>query len=791
MHHIDSQFSFTYYLAPTMNKYLRLSLMCFFISITQVSYAQDKKPKLALVLSGGGAKGLAHISILQILDSLGIVPDLVIGTSMGSIVGGLYALGYSGDSIAHIGTNADWDKLLSSDMPLLDVGVEEKGEFKRYLFDLDLADGKPKFGQALIKDQNIRKFLSKITIPSVNIDEFDDLSIPYRAVAADIVNGKEVILKDGSLYMAMRASMAIPSIFSPVEYQNTLLVDGAVLNNFPVDIAKQMGADFIIGSDVGGGMEPKENLDNIMTLLFQAGMLTSNLKNPSNRALCDILIDHLPNMTYSTGDFTKAEIIYEEGKIAAYKAMDKFVALADQLKDFQQRDHKLPPYKDRFSFDSIAYTGISEGNLGLVKSRTNIQTKTLYSINEVIDGVDRAMGTAMFDQIAFSSFKENEILGLHFEGIERTPSILKGSLHHDSEGGVGLLVNVTARNMLSKASRSLVTLDIAEEPKFRLQHQKYFGNQKTNYWWRSEAFGQQLNQKVYINGKKADDIRYRFIQFDNQVNRNLNSLNSYLGVGLNYEYTNAKPEVDPDINDNMISLSRYQFHHLEVNLQYVLNTMNDVFYPTQGTFIKAKLGRALIHHADIEFTQDTIPNADGPTNGFTRLGLSFEKRIPFRKKIIGIVRASTGFSLLDPIQSEEISFLDFGYGAKYFLGGVLERPRKDDHAFRGLRDAELIVTQFMMLNLGLQMNLIKSVYFTPHINLATVGYDDFTNYMNDAFSPSSNWSDENKTSGIISAGLTTSYKSFIGPVDLDVSWVNDINKFRIFLGIGYQFNRSN
>lgn len=773
-----------------MKKYLQLSVICFFIAFTHLLNAQDKKPKVALVLSGGGAKGLAHISILQILDSLGIVPDLVIGTSMGSIVGGLYALGYSGDSVASIGKNADWDKLLSSDMPLHHVGVEEKSEFKRYLFDFDLANWKPKFSQSLIKDQNIREFLSKITIPSVNIDEFDDLSIPYRAVAADIVNGKEVVLKDGSLYMAMRASMAIPTIFSPVEYKNTLLVDGGVLNNFPVDVAKRMGADFIIGSDVGGGMEPKENLDNMMTLLFQAGMLTSNLKNPENRALCDILIDHMPNLTYSTSDFTKGDMIYQEGKIASYQGMDKFVALADQLKGFSQRDHKLPEYNERFSFDTIVYTGISEGNMELVKSRTDIQTNTPYSVDDVIGGVDRAMGTAMFDQIAFSSFKEDEKLGMQFEGFERTPAILKGSLHYDSERGAGLLVNVTGRNILGEASRTLITVDIAEDPKSRLQYQKYFGDQK-KWWWRSEAFGQQLNQKVYINGKKADDIRYRFFQIDNQVNKNLNSLQSYIGMGLNFEHTNVKPEVDPNINDNVLSLDRYQFHHLEVNVQYVTNTMNSSFYPSQGTYFKAKLGRSLIHYADIEYTQDTIPDVYGDTNGFSRFVLNYEKRIPFQKNISGIIGASTGFTFADPLQAGEISFLDYGYGANYYLGGILERPRKDDHPFRGLKEAELVVSQFMMLNLGVQFNPMKSVYLTPYFNLATIGYGNFSGYMKDAFSPKGSWSEENETSGVISAGITTSYKSFLGPVDFDVSWVNDINKIRVFFGIGYQFNRSN
>ena len=163
--------------------YLVFSLFCLFGALAQ------EKPKVALVLSGGGAKGVAHIPLLQTLDSLGIVPDLIVGTSMGSAVGGLYAIGYSGDSIAAIATSADWDKILSGETSLDAVGVEEKSEFKRYTVNLDLIDGKPKIKNALLKDQNLREFLSSLLYPAYRINDFDKLYIPFRAVVTDLVVG--------------------------------------------------------------------------------------------------------------------------------------------------------------------------------------------------------------------------------------------------------------------------------------------------------------------------------------------------------------------------------------------------------------------------------------------------------------------------------------------------------------------------------------------------------------------------------------------------------------------------
>jgi NTE family protein len=772
-----------------MKKFVFLFSLCFIFYHSNGLLGQDKKPKVALVLSGGGAKGIAHIPVMEVLDSLGIIPDLVIGTSMGSIIGGLYALGYSGDSISTLVEGIDWGKMLSGDVSLLNVSSEEKSEFGKYLLDLDFNDGQPKLNKALIKDQNLREYFTILTFPSHGIRNFDELSIPYRAVAADIVNGEEVVIEEGSLYMAMRASMAIPSIFTPVEYNNTLLVDGGVLNNFPTDVAKEMGADFIIGSDVGGGLLPKEELENVVSLLFQTSMLNSKIKNPENRKLCDILIDHVPHVPYSTGDFAKSNEIYESGKIATQISVNELAVLANKLKRYTQRKRQFPEYSETFVLDTIAYTGISDGNIGLVKSRVNLQTNTPYTIQSVIDRVDLAMGTNLLNEISYKSFIDGDKFGLELHGKEREPLRLKGSLHYDVFRGVGVLLNVTTRNFLGDPSRTLFTLDVAEQPSFRLQHQKYFGHDY-KWWWRSEAFGQRLKQNMYVSGERADDFRYQYLQFDNQMNKSLNNKHSYIGLGLNYEYTNAKPIINPEINDNILSLERYQFHNLEVYLRYSTNTLNKSYFPTQGTFLNVTLSRSLYPYANIAYSQDSISDLNGKTENFTKLNASYEKRFLFDDKLTGILQASAGFTFVDS-KSADVSFLDFSYAANYFLGGNILRPRKDDYIFRGLNESELYVTQFMMLNMGAQISPANNIYLTPHFNIASIGYENFNDYISSAFSPSGNWTENSPASIVVSTGVTASYMSILGPIDLDFSWINDVNKIRIFFGIGYQINRSN
>ena len=771
-----------------MHKFIIFSIGLLLL-LSQHSSAQTEKPIVALVLSGGGAKGVAHIPVLEALDSLGIVPDIIIGNSMGSIMGGLYAMGYTGDSISSILRSVDWTKLLSRDISLEKVSAEEKSEFHKYLLDLDFAKGKPKLTNALINDQNLREYFTILTYPSYGINHFDELPIPYRAVAADIVSGEEVVLEDGSLYMAMRSSMAIPGVFSPVEYNNTLLVDGGVLNNFPTDVAKEMGADIIIGSDVGGGLLQKEDLDNIVSLLFQTSMLNSKIKNPQNRELCDILIDHVPHVPYSTGDFAKSNQIYEAGKTGTNIFLDELAVLAERLKPFQQKVHRFPDYNKTFTLDTIAYDGISTENLDLIKARVDIQTDTEYSVGSVIDGIEQAIGTNLFNEISYRSFSDGEKLGLLINGIERTPLRLKASIHYDVFRGVGILLNVTTRNLLGSPSRTLFTLDAAEQPGFRLQHQQYFGNEY-KWWWRSEAYGQRLKQNMFIAGKKANEFRYQYMQFDNQINRILGNLHSYIGVGLNYEYTNSVPIVDPEINDNILSLDRYQFHNLEVYLNYGFNNQNRSYYPTRGWQLNATLGRSLYPYAIIEYSQDSLPKNEGKTDHFTKLKVGFDKRYPFNDRITGVIQSSIAFTFLDN-QDGEVSFVDYGFGANYFLGGNIIRPRKDDFMFRGLKESELTLTQLITLSLAAQINLAKNIYFTPHVNVASVSYDGFEDYIKNIFNTSGKWANEELTGTVISAGVTSSYMSILGPIDFDISWVNDINELRVFFGLGYQFNRSN
>ncbi|PNW29999.1 patatin-like phospholipase family protein [Formosa algae] len=770
-----------------LNKFFIL-LSCILLPI--LGNAQDKdKPKVALVLSGGGALGIAHIPTLQKLDSLGIVPDLIVGTSMGSIVGALYSIGYTGDQIAEISKDADWNALFGGRASIVSVSNEEKSEFGRYSIGFEVVDKKPKPVIAILNDQNLRDFFSVLTYPVYNVSKFDDYPIPFRAMATDIVNGKQIILDQGSLSIAMRSSMSIPGVFKPVEYKNTLLVDGGVLNNFPVDVAKSLGADFIIGSEVSGGLQTKEQLGNLENLLLQTGMLSSNLLVAKHKKECDILLDHVPNLKYTPGDFDKSAIIYEEGKKAVKDNEDQLVALAKALKPFKQRAHVMPVQKKLIALDTIVYKGISENNLRLVTTRSGLKEKEEYTVEDAETHINRILGTNLFSSISANPIINGDKIGLEITAIEKAHNQVKLAAHFDDFRGVGVLVNYTGRNIIGASSRLMMTLDIAEQPKFKVQYQKIYGEDK-NWWFRSEVFGQKLDQDIFIQGEATDEMNYKYLQFDNEINRNIHTLNSYAGIGIDYQHTSLKPDANPDIINNILNINNYKFNTTEVYGQYVFNTLNTVFFPTNGYNLEVKLGRAISNNVDINYVDRSLnENQSGHVNGFTKLRLNFETAKTINEKLTLKLGANMGLTFMDEIQGNELSYQQLGFGANYYLGGNIRRPRKDDIVFYGLLEDELPVTQFMSANIALQYEFIKKCFITPHFDLATVGFGEFKEYSENAFSPDGEWKDNLDTSSLYSIGTKVSYLSMIGPIDLDFTWVNNTDKFRLFFGIGIPIGR--
>ncbi|MEO6542303.1 MAG: patatin-like phospholipase family protein, partial [Ferruginibacter sp.] len=228
-----------------------LTLFCCF-SFAGYTWAQNDhvRPKIGLTLSGGGAKGLAHIGILKAIDSAGLKIDYITGTSMGAIVGALYATGYSGNDIENLKNDIDFDVLFSNNVSLKTLSMEEKDQYSRFAVELPFINNRIRLQTGVITGQELNLKFSELFFHVYNIRDFDHFKIPFKCMATDLETGDLVVMDTGNIITALQATMAIPSIFSAVTRDNKKLVDGGLVRNFPVKNVKEMGADIVIGSNV-------------------------------------------------------------------------------------------------------------------------------------------------------------------------------------------------------------------------------------------------------------------------------------------------------------------------------------------------------------------------------------------------------------------------------------------------------------------------------------------------------------------------------------------------------------
>ena len=289
------------------------------------------RPRICLVLSGGGARGMAHIGVLKVLEELKIPIDCIAGTSMGAVVGGLYASGMTAAQIDATMRTVDWQEAFRDAPPRRDLAFRRKQDDRNFLvrLPLGLKHGQILLPKGFIQGQKLQETLRQLTLPFSNSTDFDLLPTPFRAVATDLVTGKAVRLDKGDLSIAMRASISAPGLFAPVETQGLLLVDGGLAENLPIDVARQMHADILIVSDVSFPLQPRTALDSALSISNQ--MLAILVRKDADRqratlGASDVLIE--PNLgTASSTDFTAAVSTIDAGENAARSMLAKLEAL--------------------------------------------------------------------------------------------------------------------------------------------------------------------------------------------------------------------------------------------------------------------------------------------------------------------------------------------------------------------------------------------------------------------------------------------------------------------------------
>ncbi len=431
----------------------------------------EDRPKVGLVLAGGGAKGAAHIPILKLIDELEIQIDLIAGTSAGGIVGGLYAAGYSGAEIESVFDTADWNDLFSDKAPRNSQPYFEKRLDGRYQLELPLRKGIPSTPRGLISGQKFYDLFSSLTFPLAGDIDFDTLPIPFRCLAVDIVSGKEVVLKNGSLARAMRATMSIPTLLAPVEWDGCLLVDGGVLNNLPVDVAKDMGAEIIIAVDLASPLSPQEELATAEKILGQT-LQTVELEQKKDK-LADVDVLIWPDLRgLSSTDYffpEKMAQIKDRGEEAALKARPALLALQAKFglkRSPRSRGRAFAPSARR-TLGSVVISGNQKIPASFIARLFGLKAGDRVDAARVSFQVNELYALGYFENVQNDVFRgEDDKIDLHLTLRERPRANLRLGLGYNSYRNLVAAAGLYATNLPFPGLRLENELEVAGLTRF-------------------------------------------------------------------------------------------------------------------------------------------------------------------------------------------------------------------------------------------------------------------------------------------------------------------------------------
>jgi NTE family protein len=417
------------------------------------------RPKIGLVLAGGGAKGIAHVGVIKQLERLGIHPDLVVGTSMGSIVGGLYATGLSGDDLENIVRAIDWDRIFIDEPPRQELTVRRKTDDLGFLSDarLRLKGGQPRLPEGAIKGQSLTLELRRLTQSAADIHDFDQLPIPFRAVAADLETGEEVVLGSGDLALAMRASMSIPGAFPPTQVGPRTLVDGFVVNNVPISVARSMGADILIVSAFPEKVQGAGELTSAIAVLNQTMglmMVKSTREALATLTPSDILIMvDTGEIGTSSFDLAMDTIPIGEAAVRAHEA--ELVRLKSGAAPPVAR--KLVAGIQGLPIRRISIENDSSVPDAVIRARLRVKEGDAFDRSKVEADLRRIYGLGLFQTVTYDAVESEDGLALTIVARENTAGIdylrfgleLQNNLDGESIYNIGVSYTRSAINDLN------------------------------------------------------------------------------------------------------------------------------------------------------------------------------------------------------------------------------------------------------------------------------------------------------------------------------------------------------
>ena len=736
-------------------------MLALFSAKAQNDSLKTNAPKIGLVLSGGGAKGLAHIGVLKVIDSLGIKIDYVAGTSMGAIIGALYASGYTGNQLDSIFREVDFNRLINDDLPRASKAFYERTNSEKYAVTLPFENFKIDLPSALSRGQNTYGLLSRLTLHVNGITDFDKLPIPFFCIATNIETGKAVVLDKGNLAQAVMASGALPSLFQPVLINGEVLVDGGVVNNYPVDELREKGMDVIIGVDVQDGLAKREELASALDVLAQI----NNFRTINDMKLkvkkTDIYIK--PDIKeYSVVSFSEGSKIIENGKQATNSKMDDLKKLVRPIKLKNTSKLKIV-HHDSITINTIVIKGNNKYTRAYILGKLKFKNNEKISYQDFNLGINNLVATNNFSSIEYELLSTEDKQGYNLianlKELE-TSTFLKLGLHFDDLYKSAALVNLTKKRWLF--DNDVASLDVILGDNVRYNFEYFIDN---GFYWsvgfksRYHQFNKDINAKLLLDDAQISSTGINKIDAELQDQTNqfyvqtLFRKDFALSLGAEHKRLEIKTQTlatNNKTNEFIFESTDY----LSVFGGLKLDSYDNKYFPKRGVYFNGDLHMYLYaSHFNQEFDNFSIAKAD--------MGYAFS----ITDKLAINLQMGGGFK----IGNKATRKLDFA------LGGNGNNLINNFVPFVGYDFISLTGNSYVKTFLSADYEVFKKNHITLEGNWANVEDDIFE---------SGNWFTLPNYNGY---ALGYAIETFLGPIQAKFSYTPDRQQTYWFFNVGFWF----
>ena len=713
---------------------------------------------------------MAHIGALKVIEDAGVTIDYIGGTSMGAIVGALYASGYSADQLDSIFRNTNLTSLIQDNLPRDAKTFYEKEDSERYALTLPFNDFKLSFPQGLSSGQNIYNALVQLLFNVKDVRDFNELPIPFFCIATNVETGKEVMLNKGYLPKAILASGTFPSLFQPSELEGEVLIDGGVLNNYPVEELRALGADFIIGVDVQHGLRDRASLMSATEILLQINNFRTIKDMERKSVLTDIYIK--PAMDkFSVIDFALKNTIINTGKEAALEHEEALKSLASrQKKPFIKKPNVVPV--DSLIVNRLIINGNDNFTRGYIKGKLRINLNEKLSFTKLQQGINNLVATGNFNTIRYELTSNGLGQDLTMNLVENMDkSFLRIAAHYDNLYKSAALINLTKKNVLM--NDDVVSLDLILGDNIRYNFEYYVD--KGFYW----SFG--INSRFYEFVKEVDYGLVLQSNFEIPVSSNVNNINLdvsdftnqfYLQTVIKEEFaflvgaehkllkysTTTLNQIVNDSTQPPPTTSPATFfeksNYLSTYGKLILDTYDDKFFPSKGLYFNGDFHFYL-------WSSDFNDNFKEFSIAKATMGTAFS----LLPKLSLNIETSGGFKL----GTSRVAAFDF------VLGGYGTYTINNFEPFLGYDFISLPGNSYVKAYARLDYEFSPKNHLLFAANISNVDDDIFR---------TGEWFTAPDYSGY---GVGYGWESFFGPVQIIYSWSPQNDDGILFFSIGYWF----